>query len=252
MEGNMRPVPKPASCHTCPLHAQKGLRDLHREERKYISQFKQGEIQGKRGATVIAHDQPVDQLYTVLEGMLIRYRRLEDGRRQITNFLFPGDLVGLQAAFDEPTAYGVEVLTSARLCCFPKEDFPALISEHPQLGFDLTWMAARDEMVLEEHLVAVGRRSASERVAYLAMFLLERGRAVGLTSDDQTLQIPIRQGQIADMLCLSLIHTNRTIKSLGREDIVHWTPQSITIPDLERAADHAHFVLQPDRQKPFI
>ena len=38
-----------------------------------------------------------------------------DGRRQILNFMFPGDLVGLQAAMGEPLAHGVEALTGARL-----------------------------------------------------------------------------------------------------------------------------------------
>lgn len=248
----MQPVAKPVPCVDCPLQRCEGLRELREDHLRYMGEFKNGEVRGKRGATVIAQNEQSDKLYTVLEGLLIRYRRLEDGRRQITNFMFPGDLVGLQAAFDEPTPHGVEVLIPARLCQFPRDGFSDLVSAHPELGFDLTWMAAREEIILEEHLVAVGRRSASERVAYLAVWLVERGAAVGLSSAQNTLEIPIRQGQIADMLGLSLVHTNRTVKSLAREDIVHWTPSSIHIPDLDRAAKHAHFRLRPEREKPFI
>ena len=248
----MQPVAKPVPCVDCPLQRCDGLRELSPEHLAYMATFKQGEVKGKRGSVVISQNDSSERLYTVLEGLLIRYRRLEDGRRQITNFMFPGDLVGLQAAFDEPTPHGVEVLIPARLCHFRRDAFPDLVGSYPDLGFDLTWMAAREEVILEEHLVAVGRRSASERVAYLAVWLVERGAAVGLSSSENTLDIPIRQGQIADMLGLSLVHTNRTVKSLAREDIVHWTPSSIHIPDLDRAARHAHFRLRPEREKPFI
>jgi CRP-like cAMP-binding protein len=41
---------------------------------------------------------------------------LPDGRRQILNFLLPGDLVGLQAAMLDAALHGIEALTEVQLC----------------------------------------------------------------------------------------------------------------------------------------
>ena len=117
-----------------------------------------------------------------------------------------GDLVGLQGAFDEPSTHSVEALLASRLCVFHRPKFENLIAKHPRLGYDVIWMAAEEESALEEHLVALGRRSAKERVAYLAVFLMDRAKGVDMAGDDNRLALPIRQAQIADMLGLSLVH----------------------------------------------
>jgi CRP-like cAMP-binding protein len=66
------------------------------------------------------------------------------------------------------------------------------------------------------------------------------------------LRLPIRQAQIADMLGLSLVHTNRTIKALDRDGLVFWQPGEIHVPDLEAASDFANFERREASRKPFI
>ncbi len=202
--------------------------------------------------TLVNEGERYRRLYTVLEGVLIRSRSLEDGRRQIVNFMFPGDLVGLQGAFDEPSSHTIEALIDARLCKFPRADFSRLIVEHPRLGYDLTWLAAKEETALEGHIVSLGQRSARERVAYLAVWLLDRALSTCMAAEGDPLRIPITQAQIADMLGLSLVHTNRTIRQLEREGLVAWKSRKIVIPDIARAAEYAQFDLGADRQRPFI
>ena len=158
-------------CALCPLAACKGLRSLNEAQVAYMERFKQGELSIDRGTQVLVQGQRSAHVFTVLEGVLIRFKLLEDGRRQIVNFMFPGDLIGLQAAMGEPLAHGVEALTGARLCVFARGRFPELIHSHPDLGYDVIWLAAKEEAALEEHLVALGQRTARERIAYLAVFL---------------------------------------------------------------------------------
>ena len=46
----------------------------------------------------------------------------------------------------------------------------------PTLAFDVTWLAAREEQMLDESLLSVGRRTAMERLAYLLLHLFQRAR----------------------------------------------------------------------------
>ena len=232
----MRTVADPVPCARCPLTSCPGLRPHDLDEIPVIQAFKTGEIRADRGETVIEQEVTQGGLYTVLEGVLMRYRSMEDGRRQIVNFMFPGDLVGLQGAFGEPASHSVEALLPSRLCTFDSVRFYDLVVARPTLGYDITWLAAKEETALEEHLVALGRRSAKERVAYLALWLIERARATCLADDHNRLEVTITQTQISDMLGLSLVHTNRTIKALEREGRVLWRQGAIEIPDLDEVA----------------
>lgn len=248
----MLKVANPIPCRLCPLAACPELRPHSEEEIPQIQRFKTGEVRVERGEAVIEQDVSRGGLYTILEGMLMRYRSLADGRRQIVNFMFPGDLVGLQAAFGETATHSVEALRSSRLCVFDYPRYFDIVTAQPRLAYDITWLAAKEERALEEHLVALGRRSARERVAYLAVWLLQRARGTCLIDDENRLEVTITQNQIADMLGLSLVHTNRTIKALERSGEVHWRQNSIIVPDMAAAAELAHYDSTQERQRPYL
>jgi CRP-like cAMP-binding protein len=122
------------------------------------------------------HEQrPSGKLYTLYSGWAFRYKTLSDGRRQILNFLLPGDLIGLQQEFSEGAAmHGIEALTAIRLCVFPREGLELLFRRYPHLGYDITWLAAREEGMVDDNLLSAGRRTAAERVAMLLMHLFQR------------------------------------------------------------------------------
>ena len=248
----MHEVSDPIPCQQCPLQDCPGLRELDERQLSYMSDFKAGEVRLDRTEILIEQETETRHLFTVIEGVLMRYRMLEDGRRQIVNFMFPGDLAGLQGAFEEPASHTIETLLDSRLCFFKRSDFSQLIGQHPRLGYDLVWLAAKEERALEEHIVALGQRSARERLTYLAVWLLDRALATGVSADDNVLHLSITQNQIADMLGLSLVHTNRTVRQLEREGLVIWKTREITVPDMDKACEFAHFERRIGKYRPFI
>src|SRR5688572_27556800 len=247
-------VPVEASrvpCVLCPLRDCVGLRPLDPAQIEYMQRFKQGELRVDRGTQVLVQGQRSAHVFTVLEGVLIRYRLLEDGRRQIVNFMFPGDLIGLQAALGEPLAHSVEALTAVTLCVFVRERFPELLRNHPELGYDVIWLAAKEEESLEEHLVALGQRTARERIAYLAVFLVQRAIDTGTARGD-SVTLSVTQSQIADMLGLSLVHTNRTLQALRQANLISWNLSEIQITDMAAAREFARFDHNSHGPRPYL
>ena len=238
-------------CALCPLAACRGLRPLDSAQVAYMEQFKQGELSVDRGTQVLVQGQRSAHVFTLLEGVLIRYKLLEDGRRQIVNFMFPGDLIGLQAAMGEPLGHGVEALTGARLCVFARDRFASLVKTHPELGYDVIWLAAKEEEALEEHLVALGQRTARERIAYLAVFLVQRAIETGLAQGN-SVALSVTQTQIADMLGLSLVHTNRTLQTLRQSNLIRWNLNEIQIGDMDAAREFARFDHSLNRSRPYL
>ena len=239
------------ACVECPLAQCTGLRPLDPGQVEWMQAFKQGELRIDRGAEVLIQGLRSAHVFTLLDGVLMRYKLLEDGRRQIVNFMFPGDLVGLQAAMGEPLSHSVEALTPATLCIFSRERFPEFIGKHADLAYDVVWLASREEQALEDHLVALGQRSASERIAYLAVFLVQRAMETGMARGT-TVALSITQTQIADMLGLSLVHTNRTMQTLRSANLIGWTQAEIHVADLDAARDFARYDAPVAANRPYL
>lgn len=218
-------------CEKCPWRDKAPFRPFSKEELTFVSSFKTGELVVDPGTTILLEGNSSAHLYTVLSGWAFRYKTLADGRRQILNFVMPGDFIGLQAAMMREMDHSVEALSQLVLCIFPRQKVWTLYNNHPGLAFDLTWIGSREERMLDEHLLSIGRRSAFERVAYLLIYLLMRARSLGLVKRKAEINAPITQQHLADALGLSLVHTNKTLRKLADRQLVTWKDSRITIHD---------------------
>jgi len=213
---------------------------VNTEELKFIEAFRTGTTAVKAGGTILYEQKPNGKLFTLYSGWAFRYKTLSDGRRQILNFLLPGDFIGLQQKFADGPMHGIEAVTDTSLCVFPRERLWELFRNFPNLGYDITWLAAREEGMVDDHLLTAGRRNATERVAMLLMHLFRRLERVGM-AEGGLIEFPINQQHIADALGLSLVHTNKTLRrlrQLGLHDIQDGKLRLLNTRALERIADY--------------
>ncbi|MGC3981395.1 MAG: Crp/Fnr family transcriptional regulator [Steroidobacteraceae bacterium] len=241
----------PVECRYCPLRKLGAFSSNSAEEIAFIQSLKKNEVQLDAGAQLFAEGGSTTELYTLLMGWAFRFRTLRDGRRQILNFLLPGDFVGLQEQLASNALHGVETLTTARFCAFPRARLWDLYRNHPSLGYDVTWLAAHEEHIVDENLLTVGRRSAEERVATLLIHLFKRAESIGMKQDD-SVPFPINQQHIADALGLSLVHTNKTLRrlsKLGLHQLTNGRLRLINPASLQRLAD---YYAAPLRGRPLI
>jgi CRP-like cAMP-binding protein len=177
-------------CQKCPLRPLRIFREFEKQELDFVSHFKKGELAVDKGATLLVEGNHSAHLYTVLSGWGFRYKLMPDGRRQILNYVMPGDLVGLQGSLLGEMQHSVEALGPMLLCVFERDHLHELYRSHPGLAYDITWIASREEQMLDENLLSVGRRTALERAAYLIAFIGSRAKTVGLNGG-ATVEVPI-------------------------------------------------------------
>ena len=238
-------------CAQCPLRGRKALRDFTPDELEFVQSFKSDEIIITAGTTFLRQGTRNEHLFTVLNGWAFRYKMLDDGRRQILNYALPSDLIGLQGSLMEEMEHSVEALTDLRLCVFPRERLWDLYSKFPSLAFDVTWIAAREEHLIDEHLLSVGQRTALERAAYVLLLLFVRAQEVGLASTT-SIQFPFTQQHLADTLGMSLVHTNKTLKRLYAAGAVRWKDRVFEIVSRDALVKIAGGDVTPQRKRPFI
>ena len=181
----------------------------------------------------------VRHAYVVEDGWACKYRLLRDGRRQILNFVVPGDVVGMSAEVIRVADHSVGTLTACRVYPVPAASFAAVSGRYPRVREALVWSARRELAMLQERVVDLGRRTAIERVAHLILELMHRLRIVGL-ADGEGFGLPLTQAMIGDALGLSIVHVNRTLRRLNEQHAIIYRPGSVTAIDvsaLERIAE---------------
>ncbi len=212
---------------------------LQPADAQLIQNLRRGQADRKAGSMLVAEGSTQGPLYTLFSGWAFRFKTLSDGRRQILNFLLPGDFIGLQRNMTDAAVHGVEALTDVRLCVFERDALWVLHREAPRLGFVVTWLAAHEEAAVDENLLSVGRRSALERVATLLVVLYKRIAALADPPSDGV-DFPLTQQHIADALGLSLVHTHRTLRRLqrmGLHQIEDGRLRLLDVTALKRIAD---------------
>ncbi len=234
------------------MRSNASFRAFSDAELSFVQGFKTGEVDVKGGATVLSDGHDSAHLFTILDGWAVRVKHLDDGRRQIINFAFPGDFLGLQASLFDRMEHSVEALTDMRLCMFERPRLWELFQSSPSLGFDLTWLASREELILSHHLVNVGRRTARERIAYVILLLFERARVTGLAAE-KAFEIPITQEDVADLMGLSVVHTNKVLRQMHHDGLLTWTRSKIIIKNQDALSDIAGPIAESrDVLRPFI
>jgi CRP-like cAMP-binding protein len=218
-------------CERCPIRELKVFRPFTADELEFVKSFKSGELFVDPRATILHEGTSSAHLFTVLQGWAFRYKTLPDGRRQLLNFALPGDFLGLQATLFNEMSHSVEALSQMVLCVFPRDRLWELFAHYPSLAFDVTWLASREEQILDQNLLSVGRRTALERTAYLLLHLHARASALGLAPPDRFFP-PITQQHLADALGLSIVHTNKTLKRLSDRKIIRWKNRMLEILDI--------------------
>ncbi len=231
------------ACIECPLR-QLPLFLPHTPEELALVQFvKRREQTLKAGDTLIHEGQADTRLFTLLEGWAYRFKTLSDGRRQILNFLLAGDFIGVQQKMSDAAAHGVVTLTDARFCVFDRNALWELHRSQPSMGFNVTWLTAHEESLVDDNLLSLGRRSAQERVATSLILLYKRAAALrghGEEAGAEGVLFPPTQQHLADALGLSLAHTNKTLRQLERRGLFRFSNGRLVLLDagaLARMAD---------------
>lgn len=216
-----------------------------------MQRFKVGELVVDAGTPILLEGSNSPQLFTVLHGMGLRHRHMQNGERQVINFIFPGDFLGLQAGLMGEMGHSVEATTKLTLCVFDRKELWSFIKADPERGFELAWLAAVEEHFMGETLTTVGQRTALQAVAWAFVRIYLRAQATGNASDGQ-MRFPFKQRDLADALGLSLVHTNKTIGALKSRQLIFWNDDVIQLHDLATLAEIGLTTLKEPKIRPIM
>ena len=157
----------------------------------------------------------VERIYQVQSGVVSLTRLLEDGRRQIIAFGFPGDIVGFPSDGRHHT--DCETLTPVTLQPYRLSQIEGGHGD-PELHAAFLRAALREIAAMQDHFMMLGRKSAAEKVAAFLNALAKRsGRMVG---GYMQVDLPMSRADIGDFLGLTTETVSRIISQLRKGKMI--------------------------------
>ncbi len=193
------------------------------------SAFPSSIVVAERDAEIVRAGAPARHCYQVLSGCVRTVRLLEDGRRQIAEFLLPGDLLGWGGG--DTHEFGAEAVTHCRLRRVRLDAVEDRADHDPALARALRVHAAAQLRKAGERIVQLGRKAAAERIGD---FLLEMNDR--LPQAGAGVALPMGRADVADYLGLTTETVCRSLSALRRHRAIETDRASIRILDPGRLA----------------
>ena len=183
------------------------------------------------GAELFAQDRINRDVFTLVDGWVSLHHMLEDGRRQILEFLLPGDICGFASPPGGPAPHAAEALTDVTAAVVPRSQFVSMLATDGNYAASVIGRLSDSIMAGHDSLVDIGRRSALEAVAHLLFRLDRRVRQAGGAAPGRTVDFPPTQEQLGDALGLSAAHVCRTLRVLRERGILSLDRHGLRIRD---------------------
>jgi CRP-like cAMP-binding protein len=167
-----------------------------------------------RGETIFSEGEPSEHIYKVVSGAVRLCRDSSDGRRHITDFALPGDLIGFLECPDQPAT--AEAISDTMLVSYPRATFDRMAAHDPRIRSSVLCHLSTTLLDAHRHLFVLGCQSAKER---LASFLLRLSDRLDIFAGER-LDMPMGREDIANHLGLTVETVCRAIASLKSDRII--------------------------------
>jgi len=217
-------------CSSCPLvlHTIYGAEiGAHPDE---IQRLRSKVVRADAGRVIFHEGEICNSVSVLRHGWCFNYLQLSDGRRQILNFLIPGDFFPLVALRVPGCSmpYSVKTATDAVICIFSDDDAKELLGIENKNNPKLDSALQRDINFSSRRMADLGRRNASARVAQLILELELRLTIKNQVKND-IFPFPLRQEHIADALGLTVSYVNRTLRKFRESEWIIMENRSMSI-----------------------
>ena len=192
---------------------------LNSSEASYLGELQHHPLSLKQGTEFVHEGEGDQRAFILISGWGCCYKLLPEGSRQIISFPLPGDIVGLSSLLLPTADQSCTALTDVAASCVDAKHMMRLFTEFPRLAAAILGTTVQDQAILVDHLVDIGRRRATQRVAHFFLELSQRLQWVGLGSETEY-ECPLTQQDLADALGLSQIHVNRVLRHLREQGIL--------------------------------
>ena len=163
------------------------------------------------GEEIYGQDETAELICRLVKGSIRTSHLQVDGRRQIGDFYYPGDVFGVETRPEHQ--FSAEALTTCEVLVVKRTGSVAF---EPARVEKLLWAATATELArTQAHMLLLGRATACERVARFLLDMADRFRSELVT-------LPMSRQDMADYLGLTIETVSRMLGRLQADGVVEF------------------------------
>ena len=198
----------------------------------------QAELENRRlksGEALFRAGETRGRLYQVVRGALCHYMHWDNGRHEIIEFAFPGDIIGFGHL--EKNVSTAQAMVETEVREVSDYELEQALDVDASLAARVSAAADREFDVLRERTVGP-RRDQSDRAASLLVTLSHLNSAEG--RDPMLIGDELTSGVVAEQLDTTIDGLVKALRDLERRGVVRATEGGLRITDLEGLEAIAH------------
>jgi CRP-like cAMP-binding protein len=165
--------------------------------------------------TVYCQDEAADYWYHLVDGAARKCTQMSDGRRQIVDFLLPGDLFGFHAAARHDCSVEC-VAPNTTVVRYQRPRMESLMESDPQFARRVREIAFDSMDRMQSRTIMLGCGRALERVCGFLLEMADRRQI----ETDGTVALPMSRYDIADYLAIAVETVSRSLTTLRSTQVI--------------------------------
>ncbi len=191
----------------------------------------------RKGQHIFRQGADFQSLYIVRSGVIKTYTVSEQGEEQVTGFYLPGELIGLDAIYNNEHTNSALALESSSICEIGYQQLEILNANQPSLQQLMFRLMSREIQAEQQMFSVLTKKSAEVRLANLLLNISNRLQLLHRSKNH--FQLPMTRAEIGNFLGMATETVSRVFARLSKMELLKVCHRDLNILDPQGLAEIA-------------
>jgi CRP/FNR family transcriptional regulator len=183
-----------------------------------------------KGGTLYGQGDASEAIYGLRSGSIKTQIEDASGQVQITGFLLPGEILGMDGLMNAQQVSHAVALEDTEVCVIRLDEMDRLAPQLPTLNLQLRRLMSKEISRSHQQLLALGSLRSEQRLAAFLMNLSQRLQILGYSPHEFILRMS--REEIGNFLGLTLETVSRLFSRFTREGLIRVQQREVHILDI--------------------
>ncbi|MCC2595300.1 fumarate/nitrate reduction transcriptional regulator Fnr [Pusillimonas sp. MFBS29] len=231
MQKRINVTPDSTRCSTCMLNEICLPLGMQRGDINKLDELIKERIRVPKGSALFRLGDPTEAVYGIRSGSLKTQLEDASGQVQITGFLLPGEIIGMDGLVDNTHVSHALALEDSEVCVIRIDELDALSHHLPILQQQLRRLMSKEISRAHQLVMSLGALRSEQRLAAFLINLSQRLAALGYSSTEFILRMS--REEIGNYLGLTLETVSRLFSRFARDGLIRVHQREVHILDMQ-------------------
>lgn len=222
--------PDSTRCSTCMLSEICIPLGMSKKDVNVLDELIKERIRVPKGSALFKIGDTTTALYGIRSGTLKTQLQDSSGQVQITGFLFPGEIIGMDGLLQNVHVSHAIALEDSEVCVIPLDELDSLSQHIPILQLQFRRLMSKEINRSHQMVMSLGGLRSEQRLAAFLLNMSQRLAGLGYSSTDFILRMS--REEIGNYLGLTLETISRLFSRFARDGLLRIQQREVSLLDM--------------------